>query len=72
MSITSALVAYSEYVLYLHVTVHSLLGSGDDTRAWGPPWLKEGHSAYFPSINRNKMVGAFAQTVTVIIFSFCN
>jgi crotonobetainyl-CoA:carnitine CoA-transferase CaiB-like acyl-CoA transferase len=28
-------------------------GNGDDTRAWGPPFL-EGESAYFLSINRNK------------------
>jgi CoA:oxalate CoA-transferase len=28
-------------------------GTGDDTRAWGPPFLK-GESAYFLSINRNK------------------
>src|SRR5579864_935814 len=28
-------------------------GSGDDTRAWGPPFL-EGESSYFLSINRNK------------------
>ncbi|KAI0227456.1 hypothetical protein LSAT2_022086 [Lamellibrachia satsuma] len=28
-------------------------GTGDDTRAWGPPWLKK-ESAYFVSINRNK------------------
>jgi len=30
---------------------------GDDTRAWGPPWLGEGddaQSAYFLSVNRNK------------------
>jgi crotonobetainyl-CoA:carnitine CoA-transferase CaiB-like acyl-CoA transferase len=26
---------------------------GDDTRAWGPPWV-EGESSYFLSINRNK------------------
>src|SRR5438067_9348120 len=26
---------------------------GDDTRAWGPPFL-DGESAYFLSINRNK------------------
>lgn len=35
-------------------------GSGDDTRAWGPPWLKDGEgsdtkeSAYFLCANRNK------------------
>ena len=32
-------------------------GGGDDTRAWGPPFLegKEGReSAYFLSVNRNK------------------
>lgn len=28
-------------------------GTGDDTRAWGPPFLKD-QSAYFLSINRNK------------------
>lgn len=28
-------------------------GSGDDTRAWGPPFLGE-ESAYFLSVNRNK------------------
>lgn len=35
-------------------------GSGDDTRAWGPPWLSDGdgaatsESAYYLSANRNK------------------
>lgn len=30
-------------------------GSGDDTRAWGPPWLTGTHeSAYFLSANRGK------------------
>ncbi len=35
-------------------------GSGDDTRDWGPPWLKDGagkdtrESAYYLSVNRNK------------------
>jgi len=35
-------------------------GSGDDTRGWGPPWMKDAsgkdssESAYFLSVNRNK------------------
>jgi crotonobetainyl-CoA:carnitine CoA-transferase CaiB-like acyl-CoA transferase len=35
-------------------------GAGDDTRAWGPPWLEDsdghatGESAYYLSANRNK------------------
>ncbi|MBC7803260.1 MAG: CoA transferase [Candidatus Parcubacteria bacterium] len=35
-------------------------GAGDDTRSWGPPWMKDGEgkdtdqSAYFLSVNRNK------------------
>jgi len=28
--------------------------AGDDTRAWGPPFIKEGMSAYYNAINRNK------------------
>src|SRR6476661_2605673 len=28
-------------------------GAGDDTRAWGPPWVGS-QSAYYLSINRNK------------------
>ena len=28
-------------------------GTGDDTRAWGPPWRNE-QSTYFASVNRNK------------------
>jgi crotonobetainyl-CoA:carnitine CoA-transferase CaiB-like acyl-CoA transferase len=29
-------------------------GSGDDTRAWGPPWAADGESSYSLSTNRNK------------------
>ena len=30
-------------------------GTGDDTRAWGPPYVKDaGYSAYYASTNRNK------------------
>lgn len=30
-------------------------GAGDDTRGWGPPFAPDGESAYFRSINRNKL-----------------
>jgi len=30
-------------------------GSGDDTRGWGPPYDAKGQSAYFLSVNRNKL-----------------
>ena len=30
-------------------------GAGDDTRGWGPPFDEKGRSAYFLSINRNKL-----------------
>ncbi len=29
-------------------------GTGDDTRAWGPPYASDGQSTYFQSVNRNK------------------
>jgi crotonobetainyl-CoA:carnitine CoA-transferase CaiB-like acyl-CoA transferase len=29
-------------------------GSGDDTRAWGPPYGPDGQTTYFQSVNRNK------------------
>jgi crotonobetainyl-CoA:carnitine CoA-transferase CaiB-like acyl-CoA transferase len=29
-------------------------GTGDDTRAWGPPWAPDGESSYYLSANRNK------------------
>jgi crotonobetainyl-CoA:carnitine CoA-transferase CaiB-like acyl-CoA transferase len=29
-------------------------GVGDDTRAWGPPWVGEGTSTYFLAANRSK------------------
>ena len=30
-------------------------GSGDDTRAWGPPFSGNGQSTYYQSVNRNKL-----------------
>lgn len=30
-------------------------GNGDETRGWGPPFNEEGESAYYLSINRNKV-----------------
>jgi crotonobetainyl-CoA:carnitine CoA-transferase CaiB-like acyl-CoA transferase len=30
-------------------------GGGDDTRGWGPPFDEHGESAYFLSVNRNKL-----------------
>jgi len=30
-------------------------GSGDETRGWGPPFDAEGESAYYLSVNRNKL-----------------
>lgn len=30
-------------------------GTGDETRAWGPPFDARGESAYFLSVNRNKL-----------------
>jgi len=30
-------------------------GTGDETRTWGPPFDEEGRSAYYLSINRNKL-----------------
>src|SRR5919197_3055197 len=30
-------------------------GIGDDTRGWGPPFDERGESAYYLSINRNKV-----------------
>jgi len=32
--------------------------TGDDTRGWGPPFDEEGESAYFLSVNRNKLAVA--------------
>src|SRR5947209_19048358 len=30
-------------------------GAGDETRGWGPPFDADGRSAYYLSINRNKL-----------------
>src|ERR1700712_1576169 len=30
-------------------------GSGDESRGWGPPFDTEGRSAYYLSVNRNKL-----------------
>src|SRR3954470_4260231 len=30
-------------------------GHGDETRGWGPPFDETGESAYFLSVNRNKL-----------------
>src|SRR4029078_103495 len=37
-------------------------GEGDETRGWGPPFDPDGESAYFLSVNRNKM--SFAADVS--------
>src|SRR4051794_15833724 len=33
-------------------------GEGDETRGWGPPFDERGESAYFLSVNRNKLSAA--------------
>ena len=33
-------------------------GQGDDTRAWGPPYTRQGQSTYFAGVNRNKSTRA--------------
>src|SRR3954467_1218849 len=33
-------------------------GSGDETRGWGPPFDARGESAYYLSVNRNKLSAA--------------
>ena len=46
------------YMVLITVSVILLiisLGSGDDTRIWGPPFVGS-ESAYFLSVNRNKKV----------------
>lgn len=44
-------------------------GVGDDTRGWGPPFHENGQSAYFLSVNRNKLsVGAnFSESADIAL-----
>src|SRR3954447_7504337 len=37
-----------------HVVKVERPGSGDDTRAWGPPYDDTGAATYFQAVNRNK------------------
>ena len=46
-----------------------VIGAGDDTRAWGPPFVGQ-ESAYFISDNRNKKV-CYSHTfnsISVLVF----
>ncbi len=59
-------------------------GAGDDTRGWGPPFDARGESAYYLSVNRNKLsaaldldrpadaalVGALAREADVVVDNF--
>src|SRR5215207_6740430 len=38
-----------------HVVKVERPGTGDETRGWGPPFDERGESAYFLSVNRNKL-----------------
>uniref|UniRef100_A0A673KH67 Succinate--hydroxymethylglutarate CoA-transferase-like n=1 Tax=Sinocyclocheilus rhinocerous TaxID=307959 RepID=A0A673KH67_9TELE len=44
-------------------------GSGDETRAWGPPFVGE-ESAYFLSVNRNKKVYSIVFFFLLIFYQF--
>jgi crotonobetainyl-CoA:carnitine CoA-transferase CaiB-like acyl-CoA transferase len=43
--------------------------TGDDTRSWGPPFAENGQSAYYLSVNRNKLALAadFSDTADVAL-----
>ncbi|XP_042372412.1 succinate--hydroxymethylglutarate CoA-transferase-like isoform X2 [Plectropomus leopardus] len=45
-------------------------GAGDDTRAWGPPFVGA-ESAYFLSVNRNKKVSVCSLLFTGYCLSSC-
>lgn len=51
--------------LYKNITLFP--GAGDDTRAWGPPFVGT-ESVYYLSVNRNKKVSESLPVVCLIFF----
>src|SRR5215212_9177543 len=46
-----------------HVLKVERSGAGDETRGWGPPFDERGESAYYLSVNRNKVSAALDLSV---------